>query len=174
VSEAIHRLSIWYGTWIIGSHPEAIHARKTVKALPIDKEFVLAKAGGGIHGRRGIRNNLDHMAATHGPAVVKESRSVRGKVGFLSVQQHVSLARIDAPNQRNVVLFAATGSSDFSIRECRHVGKAKSPGKSETNAVERHDQLYGSCLPSNAAFRARNPLSASDSGKVYLVDERLT
>jgi hypothetical protein len=76
-----------------------------------------------------MSDNLEDVIATHGPTEIEDTATGGGIVYLLTVSENQAFARGNGPDEGNVMLFTATGSTSLAGSKGFGVGKAKAPSR---------------------------------------------
>ena len=126
-----------------GRQSQPIHFREAEETPSIDEEIILSKARFDRHGRRGMRDHLEDMIATHRPREVNDSRAGARIVHLLSISQYQTLSGRDGPDHGHIMLLAATGNASGAGLEGFGVGKSKTPSDATFGVGDAFTAGYG-------------------------------
>ena len=124
-----------------------------------------------------MSDNLENMIAPHRPGVVDRPVATVGEVDLLAVAENEALAAGDAPDEGDIVFFAAAGGSSLSGSDSLGVGKAKAPGVGGLEMdwrCQRRSRSLNEDSPTNAALARSDTLATGNGSKVDLIGVQAT
>lgn len=122
---------------------QPINLGKRKEAPPIHEEIILSKSRIHAHGRRGMSHHLQHVIAPHSPRKINHGTPRVRIMDLLSIRQDEAFARRHAPNEGDVVFFAAAGRAGFAGREGVGVGEAEAPADATFGVGDAFAAGYG-------------------------------
>ena len=117
------------GVTAAGLDAELVDLGKGEEAHAVQEQLELLETRAVAHGRGGIRDNLEHVVAAHGPAGLElaAGRLAHGEVHLLAVHEDEALAAGEGPDEGDLVLLAAAVGAGPARGDGLLVGEAEAP-----------------------------------------------